>query len=190
MWVFGYGSLMWKVDFPYSEKVIGYIKGYQRRFYQFSTDHRGTPENPGRVVTLVPASEDSRVYGIAYKIKDADVDSVIKHLDYREKGGYERKFVTFHPKEDSMEPFEMTIYLASFDNPNYAGHAEIEEIAHQVVQSVGPSGPNIDYVCNLAEIMRKVVPEAEDDHLFKLEANILKLLQQEGRIKDIAQPQN
>lgn len=188
MWVFGYGSLMWKVDFPYSEKVIGYIKGYQRRFYQFSTDHRGTPENPGRVVTLIPASEHSRVYGIAYKIKDTDVESVIKHLDYREKGGYERKFVTFHPKDESMEAFEMTIYLASLDNPNYAGHAEIDEIAHQVVQSIGPSGPNIDYVCNLAEIMRQVVPEANDDHLFELEAKILKLLQQDGTIINISHP--
>ena len=45
LWIFGYGSLMWKVGFNYAEKKIGYVNGHARRFWKLSRDHRGTLEN-------------------------------------------------------------------------------------------------------------------------------------------------
>ncbi|MEE4244481.1 MAG: gamma-glutamylcyclotransferase, partial [Kangiellaceae bacterium] len=65
IWVFGYGSLIYKVDFPYIAKQQAYISGWQRRFWMASHDHRGTPEQPGRVLTLIQA-EKSRCFGVAY----------------------------------------------------------------------------------------------------------------------------
>ncbi|KAJ8709115.1 hypothetical protein PYW07_008941 [Mythimna separata] len=175
MWVFGYGSLVWKVDFKYERKVVGYIKGYLRRFYQHSIDHRGVPGRPGRVVTLIQSNNpNSKVWGVAYKIRKEDVDQVTQHLDFREKNGYIKRTVTFHPKE-ALEPFELTLYVATEENESYAGEASIEDIAKQVVTSQGPSGTNKEYVYNLAAAMRELAPDVEDDHLFSLEAAVRRL---------------
>lgn len=101
---------------------------------------------------------------------------MINHLDHREKGGYERLTALFFPKDEQIEPFEITIYQASHDNPNYAGPADIDSIVSQVVKSVGPSGTNIEYVLNLAKAMRDIAPDVHDDHLFSIEGKVKNLL--------------
>lgn len=186
MWVFGYGSLIWKVDFLYEKKVVGHIKGYLRRFYQHSIDHRGVPDRPGRVVTLIPSDDPNAVvWGVAYKIKSEDVEQVTKHLDFREKNGYEKKIVTFHPKDQVEGSFSLTLYVATEENNSYAGPASIEDIAKQVVSCSGPSGTNKEYVYNLAEAMRDLVPSVRDDHLFQLESAVRRLDPDKRKDQDI-----
>ena len=57
LWIFGYGSLCWKADFPAEEQFVGRVSGYRRYFCQRSCDHRGTPEQPGLVATLLSDAE-------------------------------------------------------------------------------------------------------------------------------------
>lgn len=162
-WVFGYGSLIYKVDFPYVEKSTASIRGWQRRFWQGSHDHRGTPCAPGRVVTLIP-SAGTVCRGVAYLIEPG----VFEHLDHREKNGYERHTVPVFLDDSGVEEVAGVIYVAAEDNHAYLGPAELTELAAHIADSHGPSGSNTDYVLQLAEALR--VLGDYDPHVHALEA--------------------
>uniref|UniRef100_A0A3Q3W0L9 Gamma-glutamylcyclotransferase n=1 Tax=Mola mola TaxID=94237 RepID=A0A3Q3W0L9_MOLML len=169
LWIFGYGSLVWKPDFPYKRSKVGHITGYKRRFWHGDDFHRG--DKPGRVVTLV---EDSEVctWGVAYEVTDSQIEGSLQYLHTREVilGGYIMETVEFFPKEESQEPLLALVYIATSDNPIYLGPAADKEIAHQIVACRGKSGHNIEYLVRLAEFMRLHCPEVEDEHLFSIEA--------------------
>ena len=120
------------------------------------------------------------VWGVAYKIKESEVPAVTKHLDFREKGGYKQATVTFYPRAEDIQPFDLKLYVGTEDNPFYLGPAPISEMALQIFNSVGPSGPNKEYILNLADALRRIAPEAEDEHLYSIEAALTELEKKEN----------
>ena len=56
LWVFAYGSLMWKPGFAYEERATASLPGYVRRFCLDSITYRGTPEAPGLVLAQALAA--------------------------------------------------------------------------------------------------------------------------------------
>ncbi|KAB5557174.1 hypothetical protein DKX38_008083 [Salix brachista] len=172
MWVFGYGSLIWNAGFNYDDRVVGFIKGYRRVFYQGSTDHRGTPEFPGRTVTLEPA--DGEVCGgVAYKISKKEDQEValtsvflfsrrgIQYLEVREKQYNEKAYLDIFTDPAATTPAVsgVMVYIGSPDkrhNQNYLGPAPLEEIAKQIIDAEGPSGPNRDYLFHLESALLQI----------------------------------
>jgi len=156
VWLFGYGSLIYKADFPHIERRRASIRGWARRFWQGSHDHRGTPKAPGRVVTLI-AEPEATCIGMAYLVSPETFAS----LDVREKNGYLRLAT------------ELTLDDGRHANAAFLGDASEREIALHVSRSHGPSGANRDYVLHLANALRQL--GADDPHVFAIERELLRL---------------
>jgi len=166
VWLFGYGSLIYKADFPCLERRPATIHGWSRRLWQGSHDHRGTPAHPGRVATLVP-EHDAICMGVAYLVTPA----TFEHLDHREKNGYLRFTMTLH--FDGGRVAEGIVYIANPENAAWLGPADDAEIARHVAGAAGPSGRNSDYVRKLAEALREL--GADDRHVFGVEARLRRM---------------
>lgn len=166
VWVFGYGSLIYKADFPYFERKPAQIRGWSRRFWQGSHDHRGTPEHPGRVVTLV--ARDEMCVGMAYRVTPNTFD----HLDVREKNGYLRFETPLYFLDGTIE--QALVYIATEGNAAWLGEAPIEEIAAHIARSHGASGANRDYLLALEASLKEL--GAQDPHVFAI-ADALRALE-------------
>lgn len=167
LWIFGYGSLVWRPSFPFAERRAAWIDGFARRFWQGSTDHRGVPGAPGRVVTLVREA-GARCFGLAYALAPDRAPAVLDQLDHRERGGYERLAIELAFPEHGGVRAPGLAYVATPRNPNWLGPAPPTAIAGQVRGASGPSGANLDYVRRLAAFLR--AHGAEDPHVFEIEA--------------------
>jgi len=169
LWLFGYGSLIWRPAIPFAERLPARALGYERRFYQGSTDHRGVPEAPGRVVTLV-ASAAASCGGVAYRVAPPDVEAVLDNLDVREKGGYTRLELAVDVLGAAPLTVTALTYVAAPDNPDWLGPAELPAIARQIAGSRGPSGTGREYLVRLAAALRELA--VDDPHVFDLEREV------------------
>lgn len=160
LWVFGYGSLIWRPDMPFTSSYNATVQGWSRKFWQGSHDHRGTVDAPGRVLTLVSANNEhcvGRVFGIPIQ----HVDQTLAELDYREKNGYERQWVDVHT--DEFSKINALTYIAPKGNPAWLGDATDDTIASQIKRSAGPSGSNSDYVLSLNKAL--IAEGIYDEHI-------------------------
>ncbi|KAI9662279.1 MAG: hypothetical protein M1821_008446 [Bathelium mastoideum] len=179
------------------KRVPGYIEGYVRRFWQASEDHRGTPEFPGRVVTLIERSHweritnehgpaPSRVWGAAYHIPPQHVEEVRSYLDIREINGYS---IQFTPMQSSLElsttlsdtvnvhtneagsgaaPINCLVYIGLPDNPQFLGPQEPHALAEHILRSKGPSGENKEYLYMLDAALSELSADSSDAHVSDL----------------------
>jgi len=130
-------------------------------------------------VTLIKDKGEpkSETWGTVYCIPDEDGGVILKNLDYREKGGYMREEVDIYIRGvDGPFVRNAILYVATEKNSNFIGESPLDHIASQIYKCVGPSGPNVDYLLNLAESLRKM--DVMDDHVFNLETLVRSYVRQ------------
>jgi cation transport protein ChaC len=143
LWVFGYGSLMWRPGFPYTERHLATLTGYHRALCIFSHVHRGTPDAPGLVLGL---DRGGRCRGVAFRVEPAKREATLAYLREREQvtAVYLERHVRVRLADGRTVP--ATTYVADRTHPQYAGRLPAEDLISLVNQGRGVSGANPDYV--------------------------------------------
>ena len=143
LWVFGYGSLMWRPGFDFEEQHLAYVQGYHRSLCVFSHVHRGTPDRPGIVLGL---DRGGSCRGVAFRISALRRFVTLEYLRAREQvtAVYRETFLT--ATLDHGEKVACAAYIVDRKHHQYAGRLPETELARLILQGHGISGKNIDYV--------------------------------------------
>ncbi len=149
-WVFGYGSLMWRPQFAYLERVHGRLDGFARAFCIYSVHHRGTPERPGLVLGLTPEEGGVvGVRGVAYRVAEADWPSTYAYLLEREQPTETYEEATATVRLDDRRKVRALVFLSDPAHPQWAGRLGGADQARLIAGGAGLSGRNIDYLRDL-----------------------------------------
>ncbi|KAK8089660.1 ChaC-like protein [Apiospora hydei] len=143
--------------------------------FGYGQDHRGTPEAPGRVVTLIERSFWASLVDAHDSAPDkADKVAEVKdYLDIREINGYTIHYTPFHPaaSEDGaagQPPIRTLVYIGTPDNDQFTGPQDPQALAEHIYRSEGPSGLNRDYLLSLEKALDELSPESDDAHITDL----------------------
>ncbi len=145
LWVFGYGSLMWKPGFAFSARSKASLPGYVRRFCLDSITYRGTPEYPGLVLAL-DAAHGQSCGGVAFRVPEAERVETHQYLRDRELDTY-AYVERFLPVElETGEVISALCYVMDQTNVQYRGGLNLQQQAEVIATARGPAGTNIEYL--------------------------------------------
>jgi cation transport protein ChaC len=162
LWLFAYGSLIWKPDLEFAERRGAKLAGWHRRFCIWQRRWRGTSANPGLMLAL---DRGGSCRGVVYRIA-APVREKVAEVWRREMIGY-----AYHPRflplvtEDGR--VTALTFIVNRDSGRYAGKLSDEEIAEKIAAACGHIGPCASYLLDTVRHLEEL--GIHDRHLWRLQ---------------------
>ena len=153
LWIFGYGSLMWRPGFAFEEARPARVVGLHRGFYVYSLHHRGLPDRPGLVLGL---DQGGVCDGMAYRVRAADTASTIAYLREREQvTGVYRETVRPVLLRHRDAPVRAVLYVVERAHAQYTGRLGLQTQVRIIRAARGHSGGNLDYLVSTVLHLRQ-----------------------------------
>jgi cation transport protein ChaC len=158
MWVFAYGSLIWRPGFEHAGRHTALLRGFHRRFCLWSHRYRGTPEAPGLVLGL---DRGGACRGVAFRVPGPRAAEVLRYLDDRELPDgaevvYHRRVLPVRLLDGGGMAVPAVTYVANRACRLYAPDLAPEQAAAAIARGVGQMGPNRDYLLNTVTHLREM----------------------------------
>jgi cation transport protein ChaC len=164
-WIFAYGSLMWNPEFEFDACHVGTVRGYHRAFRIWSRINRGTPDNPGLVLTLECGGS---CRGLVYRISADRVQEEMSRIWKREMtfGSYRPKWLNCGVGDTSFKALAFTVNRGC---SGYAGAIPEDVVVEAIAGARGRYGPAHDYLFKTTETLREHgIRDARVEHLTNL----------------------
>jgi cation transport protein ChaC len=145
LWVFGYGSLMWRPGFDFEDRALATVRGYHRSLCIYSHVHRGSPDRPGLVLGL---DRGGTCRGVAFRVAASLREATVAYLREREQVTLVYHEANLPATLADGRRARVLAYVVEPRHRQYAGRLPLAELVRLVRQGVGISGRNADYVRN------------------------------------------
>ncbi len=153
LWVFGYGSLMWRPGFAFEDRHKAVLRGFHRALCVYSHVHRGTPERPGLVMGL---DRGGSCLGLAYRVPHQHAAETVAYLREREQvtSVYVERILPV-ALADGRQVLALT-YIVDRGHRQYAGRLPEQDLLALIREGVGQSGPNPEYVVRTHHMLEEL----------------------------------
>jgi len=170
VWVYGYGSLIWRPDFDFLERRLATLHGHHRALCLWSRVNRGTPECPGLVFGL---DRGGSCRGVVYRLAGRQVPDYFPALWDREMstGAYLPRWLRCATEHG---PVNALVFIMNRANPAYIRALPEPELLAIVRRASGRYGPCTEYVVQTAQALRQAgIRDARLEQIArKLEADV------------------